>query len=93
MASYLVRPLRLFRDEAKMEKEVAITKGKYGTVRRVYILCEQDLILPEDLQRWIVEVNPPDEVKVISGSDHMVMFSKPHELCGALGEIAECYCA
>ncbi|KAI6695281.1 hypothetical protein NL676_022991 [Syzygium grande] len=93
LASYLVRPFRLFRDEAKMEEEVAITKGKYGTVGRVYILCDQDLILPEDVQRWMVEMNPPDEVKVISGSDHMVMFSKPHELCGALGEIAECYCA
>ncbi|XP_030529648.1 methyl jasmonate esterase 1-like [Rhodamnia argentea] len=91
LASYLVRPLRMYPDQAKMEEMVAVTKGKYGTVRRVYIVCDQDLILTEDLQRWMVEMNPPDEVKVISASDHMVMFSKPLELCDALGEIAECH--
>ncbi|KAK3416145.1 hypothetical protein EUGRSUZ_H01981 [Eucalyptus grandis] len=95
LASYLVRPFRLYPDEARMEEEAAaaVTKGKYGTVRRVYIVCDQDLAIKEDVQRWMVEMNPPDEVKVISGSDHMVMFSKPHELCDALGEIAECYCS
>ncbi|KAF8015546.1 hypothetical protein BT93_H1158 [Corymbia citriodora subsp. variegata] len=70
-----------------MEEEVAATKGKYGAVRRVYILCDNDLIMTENMQRWMVEMNPPDKVKVISGSDHMVMHSD------ALGETAECYCS
>ncbi|KAF8015547.1 hypothetical protein BT93_H1159 [Corymbia citriodora subsp. variegata] len=93
LASYLMRPSRLYPDQAKMKEEVAVTRGKYGAVRRAYIVCDQDLILTEDLQRWMVGMNPPDEVKVISGSDHMVMFSNPHELCLAFGEIAECYCS
>ncbi|XP_030529649.1 methyl jasmonate esterase 1-like [Rhodamnia argentea] len=93
LAASLMRPFRLYPDQAKMKEEVAVTKAKYGTVRRVYIVCDRDLILTEDVQRWMVEMNPPDEAKVISGSDHMVMFSKPHELCHALGEIAECYCS
>ncbi|XP_050291595.1 methyl jasmonate esterase 1-like isoform X2 [Quercus robur] len=46
---------------------------------------------PEDFQRWMIENNPADEVKVITGSDHMVMFSKPKELCSCLQEIAEKY--
>nr|XP_023926575.1 polyneuridine-aldehyde esterase-like isoform X1 [Quercus suber]XP_023926576.1 polyneuridine-aldehyde esterase-like isoform X1 [Quercus suber] len=45
----------------------------------------------EDFQRWMIENNPADEVKVITGSDHMVMFSKPKELCLCLQEIAEKY--
>ncbi|XP_039155685.1 probable esterase PIR7A [Eucalyptus grandis] len=92
LASYLVRPSRLFPNQAKMMEEVAVTKGKYGIVRRVYIVCDQDLIITEGLQRWMAEMNPPDEVKVISGADHMVMFSKPLELHDALKEIAERYC-
>ncbi|XP_039161746.1 methylesterase 2 [Eucalyptus grandis] len=79
-------------NQAKMMEEVAVTKGKYGIVRRVYIVCDQDLIITEGLQRWMAEMNPPDEVKVISGADHMVMFSKPLELHDALKEIAERYC-
>ncbi|KAK7848822.1 methylesterase 2 [Quercus suber] len=41
--------------------------------------------------KWMIENNPADEVKVITGSDHMVMFSKPKELCLCLQEIAEKY--
>ncbi|KAF8041278.1 hypothetical protein BT93_A0021 [Corymbia citriodora subsp. variegata] len=93
LASYLVRPSRIYPDHAKMMEEVTVTKGKYGTVCRVYILCDQDLIITEDMQRWMAEMNPPDEVKVITGADHMVMFSKPRELHDALGEIAERYCS
>ncbi|XP_030462679.2 methyl jasmonate esterase 1-like [Syzygium oleosum] len=93
LASSLVRPFRLYPDQAKMEEEVAVTTGKYGGVRRLCIVCDQDLTITEGMQRWMVEMNPPDEVMVISDSDHMVMFSKPQELHDALGEIAERYCS
>ncbi|KAF8041279.1 hypothetical protein BT93_A0022 [Corymbia citriodora subsp. variegata] len=92
LASCLGRPFRLFPDQDKME-EMAVTWGRYGSVRRVCIVCDQDLLLMEGLQRWMVEMNPPDEVKVISGSDHMVMFSKPLELCASLEEIGQHYCS
>ncbi|XP_010026417.1 probable esterase PIR7A [Eucalyptus grandis] len=93
LASYLGRPFRLCPDQDKMKEEIAVTRGKYGLVRRVYIVCDQDLLLMEGLQRWMAERNPPDEVKVISGSDHMVMFSKPLELCASLEEIGRHYCS
>lgn len=93
LASYLKRPFRLYPDQDKMKEEGAVTKGRFGLVRRVYIVCDQDLLIMDSLQRWMVEMNPPDEVKVISGSDHMVMFSKPLELCASLEEIAERYCS
>lgn len=39
----------------------------------------------------MIKNNPTDEVKVIADSDHMVMFSKPQELCSCLLEIAKNY--
>ena len=54
-------------------------------------MCDQDKVVKEYFQRWMIENNPTDEVKVITGSNHMVMFSKPKELCSCLREIADKY--
>lgn len=91
LAMSLVRPFRLYGHDALLLKEAKLTKEKYGSVRRVYIVCDQDSAMKEDFQRWMIEKNPTDEVKVIIGSDHMVMFSKPKELCSCLQEIVEKY--
>ncbi|KAL4644942.1 hypothetical protein ACB092_02G200400 [Castanea dentata] len=91
LAMSLVRPFRLYGHDALLLKEAELTKEKYGSVRRVYIVCDQDSAIKEDFQRWMIEKNPTDEVKVITGSDHMVMFSKPKELCSCLQEIVEKY--
>lgn len=87
----LARPHPLYSDLEMLNEAKSVTKEKYGLVRRVYIVCDQDNILKEDLQRWMIEKCPTDEVKLISGSDHMVMFSKPKELCSCLLEIAYKY--
>ncbi|CAL9026872.1 unnamed protein product [Prunus brigantina] len=73
------------------DEEIKLTKEKYGLVRRVYIVCDQDLAIGEDVQRWMIKENPPHEVKVINGSDHMPMFSKPQEFFSTLQEISEKY--
>ncbi|KAK3223038.1 hypothetical protein Dsin_010063 [Dipteronia sinensis] len=91
LAVMLARPDPLFSDKSMMNAAVAVTDEKYGSVHRVYIVCDQDKTIPEDLQRWMIENNPTDEVKLLSGSDHMPMFSKPKELCISLQEIAEKY--
>lgn len=90
LAKLLLRPHPLFSDEATQE-EVWVTKEKYGSVPRVYIVCDQDKIIKEAIQRWMIEKNPPDEVKVVPGSDHMLMFSKPQEMCSCLLEVAGKY--
>ncbi|KAJ6678490.1 METHYLESTERASE FAMILY MEMBER [Salix viminalis] len=90
LAMLLLRPHPLFNPEATQEK-VWVTKERFGSVPRVYIICDQDNIMKEALQRWIIENNPPDEVKVVSGSDHMLMFSKPQEMCSCLQEVAKSY--
>ncbi|EEF40035.1 conserved hypothetical protein [Ricinus communis] len=88
LATRLVRPMPLYKPA---EQNIMITKEKYGSVRRVYIVCGQDNILKERIQRWMIEKNPADEVKVIADSDHMVNVCKSPELCSCLLEIAGKY--
>ncbi|KAL8117570.1 methyl jasmonate esterase 1-like [Apium graveolens] len=90
LATLLARPHPLQGD--LVSKELILSKEKYGSVRRVYVVADQDMALPEKTQRWMIQLNPPDEVKVIQGSDHMTMFSKPQELCSCLLAIAQQHC-
>ncbi|PQM34128.1 salicylic acid-binding protein 2-like [Prunus yedoensis var. nudiflora] len=68
-----------------------LTKENYGSVPRVFIVAEQDHAIVLDVQNFMIKNNPPDEVKVIKGSDHMVMLSRPVELFSDLQDIAEKY--
>ncbi|GMN29890.1 hypothetical protein TIFTF001_002601 [Ficus carica] len=70
----LLRPSHVFTHDELVLKQTELTNGKYGSVRRVFIVCNQDYAIDEGQQRWVIEQNPPDEVKVINGTDHMVMF-------------------
>nr|XP_004301856.2 PREDICTED: probable esterase PIR7A [Fragaria vesca subsp. vesca]XP_011465430.1 PREDICTED: probable esterase PIR7A [Fragaria vesca subsp. vesca] len=85
LASTLVKPTPTFSEEIKLTEE------KYGLVPRVFIMSDQDLTIQKDIQMWMIRENPPNEVKVINGSDHMVMFSRPLELFSHLLQIAEKY--
>ncbi|KAF7136400.1 hypothetical protein RHSIM_Rhsim08G0106100 [Rhododendron simsii] len=90
LATMLVRPhSSYYHDEAGLVNDTALTKENYGSVRRVYVVVEDDCMVKEEFQRWLIENNPVDEVKVISGVDHMVMFSKPQELSSCLLGLAE----
>ncbi|XP_077224826.1 salicylic acid-binding protein 2-like isoform X1 [Tasmannia lanceolata] len=97
---YQLSPLEDFALTRKLGRETSFfqedlpkipmfSRERFGSVARVYIICDQDKALTEDFQRWMIENNPVKEVKVIQGSDHMPMFSKPKELCSYLLEIAQ----
>ncbi|KAJ3699914.1 hypothetical protein LUZ61_003619 [Rhynchospora tenuis] len=89
LAKLLVRPGTDFSDDPIYEK--MITKGKYGSVSRVYIVCQDDHFAPEQLQKWMVEKSPGTELVEIAGADHMVMLSKPTEMFGVLQKVAKKY--
>ncbi|KAF7809788.1 salicylic acid-binding protein 2-like [Senna tora] len=91
LALSLLRPVPIYNDLELLLKETAVTEQRHGRVPRVYIDCDRDNLKNEDAQRWMIEINPPLEVKVIAGSDHMPMFSKPLELCSYLLEFADRY--
>nr|CAN67986.1 hypothetical protein VITISV_010770 [Vitis vinifera] len=89
LGTMLMRPLRLFSEE-DMSNDLMLSK-KYASVKRVFIISEEDKLAKKDFQLWMIEENPPDAVKEIKGSDHMVMMSKPKELWVHLQAIAEKY--
>ncbi|KAF5751146.1 methylesterase 10-like [Tripterygium wilfordii] len=90
LATMLMRPLRLFSEE-DMSKELKLSSENYGLVKRVFIISEKDYLSKIEFQRWMIEGNPPNQVVEISGSDHMVMMSKPLELLSHLQCIANTY--
>ncbi|XP_043710120.1 methylesterase 3-like [Telopea speciosissima] len=89
LAKMLIRPGSLF--EQDLSKGKAFSEEGYGSINRVFIVCNKDLTITEDLQRWMIENNPVKEVMEIEDSDHMPMFSKPNELCSCLLDIANKY--
>ena len=91
LALSLLRPTRIFGDEQLSGEYAKLTQENYGSVRRVYILCEQDNLFKREFQLPMIQRSPPDAVKVIVGADHMPMFSTPQEFSSHLQEIANTY--
>ncbi|KAK7251099.1 hypothetical protein RIF29_34007 [Crotalaria pallida] len=91
LSNSLARPYPIFVDEELFEKESTVSKEKFGKVARVYIMSDQDKVIKEDFQRWMIDKHPPQEVKKIDGSDHYQMFSTPIQLFSCLEEISRKY--
>ncbi|KAL6012528.1 hypothetical protein ACLOJK_003017 [Asimina triloba] len=89
LGTMLVRPGKGFYGD--LSKENMLSKERYGSVSRVFLVCKEDLVIGERLQRWMIANSPPEQVMDIAGADHMVMLSKPVELCHCLLEIAKTY--
>lgn len=86
-----MRPVPLF-DESILLANTTLSKEKYGSVHRVYVVCDKDNVLKEQqFQKWLINNNPPDEVQIIHNADHMVMFSKPRDLSSCLVMISQKY--
>ncbi|KAL0377777.1 UNVERIFIED_CONTAM: Salicylic acid-binding protein 2 [Sesamum radiatum] len=87
----LARPCCMFIND--LAKKSPFSEERYGSVKRVFIVCPEDQAIPLKFQRWQIENYPPDQVKEIENSDHMPMLSKPRELCQCLLEIIADYYA
>lgn len=84
----LVRPGRLFMEEMM---ECVLTEERYGSVKRVFVVCEDDQVMGVDFQRFMIGDSPPDEVKVMAGAHHMAMLTQPMLLTVYLDEVAAKY--
>ncbi|PIA31257.1 hypothetical protein AQUCO_05100048v1 [Aquilegia coerulea] len=84
LATKLVRPVHSYKAD-----EILLSDVNYGSVRRAFVISHEDKVWSSEIQKWMCENNPPDIVKEIHGSDHMVMLSKPQELYLSFIEIAE----
>ncbi|XP_074571649.1 methylesterase 1-like [Curcuma longa] len=89
LAMTLVRPSSLFAKE--LESWPPLSASGYGSVAKVFVVCEKDEALPASFQRWMIENYPVDEVRVIEEADHMPMLSTPEKLNRFITEIADEY--
>ncbi|KAL0450282.1 UNVERIFIED_CONTAM: Salicylic acid-binding protein 2 [Sesamum latifolium] len=78
----LARPCCMFIND--LAKKSPFSEDRYGSVKRVFIVCPEDQAIPLKFQCWQIENYPPDQVKEIENSDHMPMLSKPHKDCKCL---------
>lgn len=64
---------------------------RYGTVPRVFIMCEKDLVIRLASAERMVKLNPPKEVIRLRYADHMPFVSTPKTLHYHLIDIAQRY--
>ena len=84
----LVRPGNQFVYDPVMKDAGLLTKGNYGSVKKLYVVAKADVSSTEEMQRWMVVLSPGTEVEEIAGADHAIMSSKPKELCDVLVKLA-----
>lgn len=89
LANTVKRPGSLFQDNLSNLKK--FSEEGYGSVVRVFVVCDEDKAIDEKLQRWMIEKYPPKDVMEIKGADHMAMLSKPQQVCDCLCKIASKY--
>ncbi|ESR49699.1 methylesterase 1 [Citrus sinensis] len=89
LGKMLLRPGLVFVDE--LSKANKFSNEGYGSIKRVYVVCDEDICVPKQFQHWMIQNNPVDEVIEIKGVDHMPMLSKPHQVFDCLSHIAQKY--
>lgn len=85
----MVRTGSLFVED--LSKANKFTDTGFGSVTRVYVVCDEDKAIPVEFQRWMIENGGLENVIEIRGADHMPMFCKPKELCDSFVQIARKY--
>ncbi|RLN24543.1 hypothetical protein C2845_PM07G33980 [Panicum miliaceum] len=91
LAMAAVRPSRQFPNDATMMDGAVLTAERYGAVRQVCIVAEEDASWSAEFQRRMASWNAGTEVRGLQGADHMPMLSKPRELSELLMEVADKY--
>lgn len=82
----LMRPGSLFIEDLTKAKN--FTTERFGSVKRGYIVCNEDKGIPIEFQEWLIQEIGVTDVAEIKDADHMVMLSMPEQLHHCLLEIA-----
>ncbi|KAH7520754.1 salicylic acid-binding protein 2 [Ziziphus jujuba] len=86
LAKTLVRPGSSFIEDLSKAKK--FTESRYGSVTRVFIICDEDKAIRREFQQWMIKNSGTKNVMEISGADHMAMLSKPQQVSDSLLKIA-----
>ncbi|KAI3813337.1 hypothetical protein L1987_18058 [Smallanthus sonchifolius] len=71
--------------------ENQFTKGGYGYVKRIYVICDEDKAIKKGFQQWMIDNNLVDDVKELKDVDHMAMLCDSNQLNVCLLDIAQAY--
>ncbi|MFS8017032.1 putative alpha/beta hydrolase-1 [Helianthus anomalus] len=82
----LIRPSSLFMKDLRNVEP--FTKGGFGSVRRAYVICDEDNGIKKEFQQWMIDNSPVNEVKELKHVDHMPMLCDPKQLSVCLFDIA-----
>lgn len=85
LASVSMRPMPF----APIMHNLSLSEANYGTIQRFYIKTDEDFAVPVNLQNFMIDSNPPEDVFLVKGSDHSPFFSKPQALQKILVEISK----
>ncbi|KAL2903909.1 Salicylic acid-binding protein 2 [Bienertia sinuspersici] len=91
LAITLRRPTSFFLNDIR-RPETKLSKERYGSVKRVYVVSDKDEAIPPSFQWWMIENDAVKDVRTLQGSDHMPMLCIPKQLCSCLHDIAQKYC-
>ncbi|CAM8904844.1 unnamed protein product [Rhodiola kirilowii] len=79
LAMMLIRPGSSYLYD--LSRDEKFTAEAYGSVKRVFVVCEEDLIIPKEFQHWMItNYGTKIDISVIPNADHMAMFSEPEEV-------------
>uniref|UniRef100_A0A7N0UEJ1 AB hydrolase-1 domain-containing protein n=1 Tax=Kalanchoe fedtschenkoi TaxID=63787 RepID=A0A7N0UEJ1_KALFE len=83
LARMLTRPGSLYVCDLTRGEKFRV--GAYGSVKRVYVVCGEDLGIPKEFQHWMIEnYGAATDVMDIPNADHMAMLSTPEEVVKCL---------
>ncbi|GMY25834.1 putative methylesterase 11, chloroplastic [Fagus crenata] len=74
---------------APVIEKLSLSEVNYGSVRRFYIVTQEDCAIPVALQENMINTNPPEGFFWLKGSDHAPFFSRPQSLHKILVEISQ----
>uniref|UniRef100_A0A803KSG4 AB hydrolase-1 domain-containing protein n=1 Tax=Chenopodium quinoa TaxID=63459 RepID=A0A803KSG4_CHEQI len=69
LAKKMVKLDGLFSED--LAKDSLFSEKRFGRVKRVFVISEEDESVKTDFQKWIIENSPPHQVKSIPKADHM----------------------
>ncbi|XP_061991462.1 putative methylesterase 11, chloroplastic isoform X1 [Rosa rugosa] len=85
LASVSMRPIPF----APVTEKLSLSDKNYGSVRRFFIVTQEDHAISVPLQEAMLESNPPEQFYRLKGSDHAPFFSRPQALHRILVEISQ----